>query len=142
MKVVIVGLGTAGFSAILAIKKLDKEAEITVIDKKNFDLQHSCGLPYVLEGHVKIEDLEHDIGAANMKVNVLFFGILTDIVKTSSMQIEDVENIRQLKSWLWKNYPQTKDMDFQIALNKNIVDGKHELNDGDEIALLPPFAGG
>jgi sulfur-carrier protein len=77
-----------------------------------------------------------------MKVNVLFFGILTDIVKTSSMQIEDVENVRQLKSWLWKNYPQTKDMDFQIALNKNIVDGKHELKDGDEIALLPPFAGG
>ncbi len=77
-----------------------------------------------------------------MKVNVLFFGILTDIVKSSSMQIEDVENIRQLKSWLWKNYPQTKDMDFQIALNKNIVDGKHDLNDGDEVALLPPFAGG
>jgi molybdopterin converting factor small subunit len=77
-----------------------------------------------------------------MKINVLFFGILTDIVKASSMQIEDVENIRQLKSWLWKNYPQTKDMDFQIALNKNIVDGKHDLNDGDEVALLPPFAGG
>ncbi len=77
-----------------------------------------------------------------MKVNVLFFGILTDIVKTSSMQIDDVENIRQLKSWLWKNFPQTKDMDFQIALNKNIIDGKHDLKDGDEVALLPPFAGG
>ncbi len=77
-----------------------------------------------------------------MKVNVLFFGILTDIVGESSMNVEDVENIRQLKSWLWKNYPKTKDMDFQIALNKNIVDGKFELKNGDEVALLPPFAGG
>lgn len=77
-----------------------------------------------------------------MKINVLFFGILTDIIKSSSLEIEDVENIRQLKSWLWKNYPKTKDMDFQIALNKNIVDGKFELKDGDEVALLPPFAGG
>ncbi|MDF1548283.1 MAG: MoaD/ThiS family protein [Bacteroidales bacterium] len=77
-----------------------------------------------------------------MKINVLFFGILTDITGTSSMEIEDIENIRLLKSWLWKNYPKTKDMDFQIALNKNIIEGKAELNDGDEVALLPPFAGG
>lgn len=77
-----------------------------------------------------------------MKVNVLFFGILTDIVGKTSLEIEEVENIRQLKSWLWKNYPKTKDIDFQIALNKNIVDGKFELNNGDEVALLPPFAGG
>jgi len=77
-----------------------------------------------------------------MKINVLFFGILTDIVGASSLVVKDAENIRQLKSWLWKNYPKTKDMDFQIALNKNIIDGKSELKDGDEVALLPPFAGG
>jgi len=71
MKVAIIGLGTAGFAAILAIKKLDKSAEITVIDKKKFNLQHSCGLPYVLEGKIKIEDLEHNIGAESMNVNVL-----------------------------------------------------------------------
>lgn len=77
-----------------------------------------------------------------MKVNVLFFGILTDLVGSNSKEVEDVENIRQLKSWLWKNYPKTKDMDFQVAINQNIIDGKVELKDGDEVALLPPFAGG
>lgn len=77
-----------------------------------------------------------------MKVKVLFFGILTDLVGSNSKEVDDVENIRQLKSWLWKNYPKTKDMDFQVAINQNIIDGKVELKDGDEVALLPPFAGG
>lgn len=77
-----------------------------------------------------------------MKVNVLFFGILTDLIGANSKEVEDVENVRQLKSWLWKNYPKTKEMDFQVAINKNIIDGKVELKDGDEVALLPPFAGG
>ncbi len=71
MKVVIIGLGTAAFSAMLAIKKLDRSAQITVIDKKSFDLQHSCGLPYALEGKVKLEQLEHSIGADKMNIKVL-----------------------------------------------------------------------
>ena len=71
MKVVIIGLGTAAFSSMLAIKKLDKTADITVIDKKPFDLQHSCGLPYALEGKVALEKLEHSIRADRMNIKIL-----------------------------------------------------------------------
>ncbi len=46
MKVVMVGLGTAAFASLLAIKKHNKSAEITIIDKKDFDLLHACGLPF------------------------------------------------------------------------------------------------
>jgi NADH oxidase (H2O2-forming) len=70
MRIVIIGLGTAAFAAILAIRKLDRTSDITVIDKKHFDLQHSCGLPYVLEGKFPVEKLEHSIGADMMKVNI------------------------------------------------------------------------
>ena len=77
-----------------------------------------------------------------MKINVLFFGILTDIIGSNSIEIKDIESISMLKSWLWKNYPKTKEMDFQVALNKNIIEGKVDFKNGDEIALLPPFAGG
>lgn len=71
MKVLIIGLGTAAFAAILSIKKSDRIAEITVIDKKPFDLLHSCGLPYALEGKVELEKLEHSIEAEKMNVKVL-----------------------------------------------------------------------
>jgi sulfur-carrier protein len=77
-----------------------------------------------------------------MKIKVYFFGILTDITGTSEQELPDIENLSALKSWLWRTYPKSKEMDFQVALNKKIVDGKPEFKNGDEIALLPPFAGG
>ena len=77
-----------------------------------------------------------------MQINVLFFGILSEVCGSSTLQIKDIENIRQLKSHLWKTYPEMKEMDFRIAINKEIVDGKIDFKDGDEIALMPPFAGG
>jgi len=77
-----------------------------------------------------------------MQIDVLFFGILSEVSGSTSLTIKDVENIRSLKSHLWKTFPGMKDMDFRIAVNKEIVDGKVEFKNGDEIALLPPFAGG
>ena len=69
MKVVIIGLGTAGFAAALAIKKQDRKAEITFIDKKDFDLLHVCGLPYVLERRLhSFSKLKHDINAKAINV--------------------------------------------------------------------------
>ncbi len=51
-KIVIVGLGTAGMSACLTIRKSYPKNEVTIIDKKEFDLLHSCGLPFLLNGRV------------------------------------------------------------------------------------------
>jgi len=69
MNIVIIGLGTAGFAAALEIKKKDRKANITIIDKKDY-LLHSCGLPFVFEGKVKIEDLKHKIkGMFNIKAD-------------------------------------------------------------------------
>lgn len=77
-----------------------------------------------------------------MKINVLLFGILTDIAGTSQVELKDVESVSAVKSWLWRSFPKSKDIDFQIAVNKTIIEGKAELKNGDEVALLPPFAGG
>ena len=67
VKVVILGLGAAGFGAALAAKKQDRDAEITIIDNKDFDLMHQCGLPFVLEGEIKdFSNLKHSIQAEKM----------------------------------------------------------------------------
>jgi len=72
VKLVIIGLGTAGFAAALAAKKQDRSAEITIIDKKDFDLLHVCGLPYVLERKLhSFAGLKHDINAGMMGIKVI-----------------------------------------------------------------------
>lgn len=77
-----------------------------------------------------------------MKIKVMFFGMLGEIVGAQQMELEDIENIRMLQSYLWRNYPEMKDMDYRFAVNKEIIEGKYEFKNGDEVALLPPFAGG
>jgi len=72
MKIVIIGLGTAGFAAALAIKKQDRKAKITIIDKKDFNLLHSCGLPYVLERKIsQFSTIKHDINAKLMNIEII-----------------------------------------------------------------------
>ena len=57
MKIVIIGLGAGGFSAAFSARKQNKEASISVIDNKDFDLLHRCAMPFYLEG--KIKDIDH-----------------------------------------------------------------------------------
>jgi NADH oxidase (H2O2-forming) len=71
-KIVIIGLGAAGFGAALAAKKQDRKAEITILDEKDFDLMHQCGLPFVLDGKIKyFSDLMYDINAERMGMKLL-----------------------------------------------------------------------
>lgn len=77
-----------------------------------------------------------------MKIKVYFFGILTDVTGTNEQEIKDIENLSALKSWLWRTYPKSKELDFQVAVNRKLTEGKIDFKNGDEIALLPPFAGG
>lgn len=71
-KIVILGLGAAGFGAALAAKKQDRKAEVTIIDEKDFDLLHKCGLPFVLEGKIKdFSKLKHSINADSMGIRIL-----------------------------------------------------------------------
>jgi NADH oxidase (H2O2-forming) len=61
MKIVICGFGSAGYSAAMTVKRIDPKTEITIIDPKETDLVHPCGLPYALEGIVKNEDLVQNL---------------------------------------------------------------------------------
>jgi len=62
MNIVIIGSGTGGLFTAVTIKKQNRDAQITFVDKKDFDLLHPCGLPYVLEGKVdSFEKLKSDL---------------------------------------------------------------------------------
>jgi len=69
MNIIIIGLGSAGFAAALAIKKNNKDARVIIIDKKDYDLGHPCGIPFYLEGKIKdMKDLKHNLGLDKMNI--------------------------------------------------------------------------
>ena len=72
VKIVIMGLGAAGFGAALAVKKQDRTADITIIDNKDFDLLHQCGLPFVLEGEIEgFYKLKHSLNLDKMGIKLV-----------------------------------------------------------------------
>ena len=77
-----------------------------------------------------------------MKVNVLFFGVLAEIAGTDSRVYREVKSLGDLKLRIQDDFPEVVHYNFRISLNSEILNTDVSLNDGDEIALMPPFAGG
>ncbi len=77
-----------------------------------------------------------------MKVKVLFFGVLADISGTGIKIYSKVRSLEELKQMIWNEFPEFRHYKFMVSLNNEIIKTDSALNDGDEIALLPPFAGG
>ncbi len=75
-------------------------------------------------------------------MKVLFFGRFKDITGTGEVEVEGFKNLSDLKAYLFEKYPKLRGETFAIAVNFEIVHSDVELNDNDEIALLPPIAGG
>jgi len=55
---VILGLGSGGFAATLAIRRVDPKANITIIEKRGYDMFSPCGMPFALQGIVGLEELK------------------------------------------------------------------------------------
>jgi molybdopterin converting factor subunit 1 len=79
-----------------------------------------------------------------MKINVLLFGSLTEIIGQSSISLttDKVSDVQHLHSYLLKEYPALASKTFKYAVNQDLVETDHALQEGDEVALLPPFSGG
>ena len=77
-----------------------------------------------------------------MRVTVLFFGVLSEAAETGTKFYNDVKSLEHLKIRICDDYPQMVHYSYRVSLNNEITDEDRLLKDGDEIALLPPFAGG
>lgn len=77
-----------------------------------------------------------------MKIKVLFFGVLSEVTGTGIKIYEGVKSMSQLKQEISDDYPELVHYNFRISLNNEIIQSDAPLSDGDEIACLPPFAGG
>ncbi len=79
-----------------------------------------------------------------MKITILPFGILTDVLTPGGFAIEEetIATVAQLHSYLSEKYPAISQQKFRYAVNQQLANLQHPLQSGDEIALLPPFSGG
>jgi len=80
-----------------------------------------------------------------MKIHLLFFGITTDLLGTSSLGIETSADatISSLKVQLLTNYPQLENINsYAIAVNEEYATDKTLLKENDVIAIIPPVSGG
>jgi sulfur-carrier protein len=77
-----------------------------------------------------------------MKVKVLFFGVLAEVTGTGMKILEDVKTIEHLKQRIENDFPELVHYKFRLSLNDSFINRDALLSDGDEIAFIPPFAGG
>ncbi|MCF6129986.1 MoaD/ThiS family protein [Flavobacterium sp. AS60] len=80
-----------------------------------------------------------------MEITVKYFGIIADITQKNEEVFSIDENLNTLKKMQLKlevNYPKLLVIKYSIAVNKKFLQNDILLEKYDEIALLPPFAGG
>lgn len=77
-----------------------------------------------------------------MVVKVLFFGVLADVTGTGFKSYYDVKSVGELRLKIQDDYPEIVHYNYRISLNNEIINDEPVLKDGDEIAFMPPFAGG
>jgi len=77
-----------------------------------------------------------------MQVKVLLFGVLAEVTCTNCKHYKDVKSISDLRLRIYDDFPEVAHYNFRISLNNQIINDDPLLNDGDEVAFMPPFAGG
>lgn len=78
-----------------------------------------------------------------MKLTINYFGMIAEAVGSSKADFElHGKNVSDLKNELGTTFPELLGMSYQIAVNQKLVSTETEITEQDEIAVLPPFAGG
>lgn len=80
-----------------------------------------------------------------MKIQLLLFGIATDLLNTSSVNLDVSNNctIASLKKEVATKYPQLKNINsYAIAVNETYASDETVLKENDVVAIIPPVSGG
>lgn len=81
-----------------------------------------------------------------MEITIKYFGIIADITQKKEEVLiaeNDVNTVKKIKSIIEINYSNILNIKYSISVNKKLITNCDvELNHKDEIAFLPPFAGG
>lgn len=74
-------------------------------------------------------------------MNVLLFGAIAEQAQADRIEVQ-AGSTRELKDVLCRRIPGLDRMSYALAVDRAIVHDDRPLTGREEIALLPPFAGG
>lgn len=80
-----------------------------------------------------------------MQIKILFFGVTTDLLGTSAIDLELPENstITDLKLALKTNFKQFEKLtSYAVAVNETYASDEVVLKSNDVVAIIPPVSGG
>jgi len=78
----------------------------------------------------------------HMEVKVLFFGVLSEVTGTYFKHYHDVHSVDHLRMRIIDDFPEFAHYNYRVAVNNDITEDDLPLKHDDEVAFLPPFAGG
>ncbi len=76
-----------------------------------------------------------------MAVKVFLFGKLKQITGSSELEVDALDTDEMINEIIHR-FPLLKDQPFLIAVDKTVVHANTVVQDGQDIALLPPYSGG
>jgi NADH oxidase (H2O2-forming) len=92
-KIVIIGLGTGGLFSSRAAQRWDRNADVTFIEKREYDMFSPCGLPYALEGVVeRFDDLKHSVPSTRRLHKLLGHEALSLDVESKRVKVKNLES--------------------------------------------------
>ena len=80
-----------------------------------------------------------------MFIEVLAFGIVKDIFRSSSVNVEvnNTLNVEGLKLVLEEKFPELKQLiSYVVAVNNEYAISEDFIQSNDEVAIIPPVSGG
>lgn len=77
-------------------------------------------------------------------IGIKYFGQVSSSVGINEevLQFNNPITVSEFREIIINKYPNLKNIQFRIAINLDVADNENYLKDKDELALLPPFAGG
>jgi NADPH-dependent 2,4-dienoyl-CoA reductase/sulfur reductase-like enzyme len=95
-RIVIIGLGTGGLHAIRSAQKQDRNVDITVIERRSYDMFSPCGLPYAVGKMVEsFEALKHTIPTTRRMKKLLRHEARKIDVASRVVEVEDLDTGEQ-----------------------------------------------
>ena len=77
-----------------------------------------------------------------MNISIKYFGLIAEITQCKEETINFSKGeLKELLDYLYSKYPGLKGKEFQVSQNQELISNKTNIT-GEELALLPPFAGG
>lgn len=74
-------------------------------------------------------------------MEILLFGMIAEKAGSSTLRV-DAGSVETLREQLLRRIPALGEMRYAIAVDRKVVTTDHMLTGTEEIAVLPPFAGG